>query len=596
MTASETPRRILAIPLAVRSAFFGDGTFKYESEDTKRRQYLALWEVGTPLLLFPVLTFVVATVWLMAGGTITRPASWIILGISAVAALLLMRAPGSDGWIFAPAVSLVLAALSLLLSWAVYDTSLDGQHYHFQAIYALAEGWNPYRDTSAPPALIEQATLWVIHYPRAAWVVSANLLSAGLPLATVKAVNFLVFFASGALALGVLLRFGFAWPVAGLLAGAALCNPIMLSQLFTGMNDGLFGLCILVFIISMVTWGFYRDTFALMVGLAAMTMALNLKFSAIPVFALLAAAVCIGTYLAHGRMTAMTSVAMLFAAGLIAVVLLGWSPYMQNVLQFGHVFYPLMGPRALDIMMSNTPDVLDGLSAAQRFLYSLFAETHAGYETAARLKPPFVLLPGELRAAGGVDVRIGGFGPLFSGIVVLAVACAAALVVREDRREPAVLTLLYIAAVLLLSVVLMPQNWWARYVPQLWLVPVCLAGAAICTSSRLLRIFGIAIGLIMLVNAGVVAGASTWLAGKRSTAVSMQLSELARAQQIYCMALADYSYKQLDGRPESRLYLMREFGIKARYVPRTALSCSAPQDIAAYGPDRFGGTICACSP
>lgn len=83
---------------------------------------------------------------------------------------------------------------------------------------------------------------------------------------------------------------------------------------------------------------------------------------------------------------------------------------------------------------------------------------------------------------------------------------------------------------------------------------------------------------------------------ERSTAVSMQLSEPARAQQIYCMALADYSYKQLDGRPESRLYLMREFGIKARYVPRTALSCSAPQDIAAYGPDRFGGTICACSP
>src|SRR5690606_10435550 len=119
-----------------------------------------------------------------------------------------------------------------------------------------------------------------------------------------------------------------------------------------------------------------------------------------------------------------------------------WSPYMQNALQFGHIFYPIMGPHALDIMMGNTPEVLEGLSAPQRFLYSLFAETHAGYETAARLKPPFVVLPGELRAAGGVDVRIGGFGPFFSGIFVFAVASAAALMVREDRREPAALALL----------------------------------------------------------------------------------------------------------------------------------------------------------
>jgi hypothetical protein len=67
------------------------------------------------------------------------------------------------------------------------------------------------------------------------------------------------------------------------------------------------------------------------------------------------------------------------------------------------------------------------------------------------------------------DVRIGGFGPLFGGIVLLMLA---ALIIggRGPTWEGGVLIFL-----LFICTVINPEMWWARYVPGLWLVPVLIA-------------------------------------------------------------------------------------------------------------------------
>ncbi|WP_072393066.1 hypothetical protein [Hyphomicrobium sp. CS1GBMeth3] len=567
----------MATPLA-------EGAFCYDETDSRARSYHVLWQIGAPLLLFPVLVFALATVWLVVGGTISQPAAWVIVVASAGAALSVSRLFVSDGWRFAPLLSLALGALALLLSGLVYDTSIDGQHYHFQAIHALVEGWNPYRD-GAPPVIGDPVTLWAVHYPRGTWVVSATLLSAGLPLAAVKAVNFLVFFAGFALVAATLFRFGYAWAVAGLLAGIAVLSPIVTSQLFTSMNDGLLGLCMLMLVASMATWIHYRDPAALAAGLAAMVIGLNLKFSSIPIFAVLCLFICFGAFAARSLKAAVGVAAALLVTALVAVVLLGWSPYVQNVLHYGHVFYPVMGGQPVDIMFGNTPEVLDSLSAPSRFLYSLFAETHAGYETLAQLKLPFFLSVPELRAAGGVDVRIAGFGPLFSGVVVLALLCAGLLLWKVGRKTTAAVWLLLIAAGFLVSVPLMPQNWWARYVPQLWFVPLCIVAAALAVRVRSVQFLGLALAGVMLLDAAIVSGSATWLAAKRSAAASAQISDLARTGQTYCV------YPDM---VQSRIHVMRAAGLDVRYTPRDAISCVAPQEISGYGPDRFGGLICAC--
>lgn len=553
--------------------------------DKSAHLFHALWQTGLALLLFPAAVFTLGTLWLMAGGTLSQNASWTIALASLVAALSAARGLSSDTWRFAPLASLALGASALSLASLVYDTSIDGQHYHFQAIHALAQGWNPYADTSAPPIIGDAMTLWAVHYPRATWMVSAVLLSIGLPLSVAKAVNPLVCLAGLALVTATLLRFGYKPAIAALLAAIAVISPIAVSQLFTSMNDGLLGLCMLILVASMAIWVHYRERPALLAAIAAMVIGLNLKFSSIPMFAVMCFFICAGTFAAQGIRSTIRVALVLLATALTSIVLLGWSPYIQNFLHFGHIFYPVMGSQPVDIMIENTPMVLQDLSPPMRFLYSLFAETHSGYESTAALKVPFFLSWAELRAAGGVDVRVAGFGPLFSGVVILAAVCLARLLWKGRRATNVSIWLLAAAACFLVSALLMPHNWWARYVPQLWFVPLCIAAAALAARARSAQLLGLGVVLLMLLDAAIVAGSATWLAAKRSFDVSAQISGLARTGQAHCV------YPDM---AHSRLYIMRNADLNVRYTPRDAISCSSPQPISGYGPDRFGGRICPC--
>jgi hypothetical protein len=289
--------------------------------------------------------------------------------------------------------------------------------------------------------------------------------------------------------------------------------------------------------------------------------------------------------LVNGRRTALESTLQLLAAGTVGIVILGWAPYVLNLLRFGHPFYPLMGHGAVDIMTGNTPAILVDLSRPARFLFSLFAGTHAGYETTPALKLPLALSWAEIRTAGGTDVRIGGFGPLFSAVVLLATIVVALQIVRRQFPVHAG-WLLYVGAVVLLSVLAMPENWWARYVPQFWLVPWIVTIGALLARARWLRAMGWALGILMLVDASMVAAVSTAQAARRSMAVSEQIAVLKRAPGAYCVA-AELA--------QSRIAILQAAGVDARSVAQSVASnCAAPSAIASYGPDRFGGRICFC--
>ena len=565
--------------------------FRRDLESVRAGRPSVLWAAGTSLILFPALTFILTSLWFVSGGVITPVFSRIVLFLCAAISLYASTNlfPGTSR----RAAVLVIGggALAALLASMFQDTSIDGQHYHFQAIYALAEGWNPVHRNMPPPMVGDSITPWAVHYPRAAWLLSANLLAAGFPLAMVKLSNLLVMFACAALLGGTLLRAGYSVLFTLVLTSVAVLNPVVLSQLWTSMNDGLLALCMLIFVISMVTWFRWENRGLLLAGIAAMVIALNLKFSAIPTFVILCGFACAGAYLMRGLPKAVGTATLLFVPAFAAIFLIGWSPYMQNFFDHGHVFHPIMGKEAIDIMLGegaaydNTPNILKERSAAERFFFSLFSETHAGYDTLPHLKLPFTLSPEELRAAGGVDVRLAGFGPFYSGSVILALGAAILLIVRRKEYGPAAHCYLFVAGALLVSVILMPQNWWARYVPQFWLVPVCIAAAALSVNQRSVQLLGAAITASLLAGSVVVGGASTWLMANRSAEAVAQIHRLAETDQRYCVN---------PGMVEARIFLMQKAGVEAVYAPVEAITCDGPESFDGYGPDRFGGLICAC--
>lgn len=565
--------------------------FQAERADAGHRAFAFLWATGTPLVLFPLFAFALTILVFALGGALSALVAWSVLAASAAGAVLISRYAFPAEWQKGALACAGLGALALLLSLVLHDTSIDGQNYHFEATYALAEGWNPLRKESEAPVIGQPLSLWAMHYPKGAWVFSANLLAAGLPLGTTKAINFLLLFASAALAGGTLIRFGFSYLFAALLTAAAAFNPIVVSQLFTAMNDGLFSACLLVFITSILVWVRFDQRLALILAIAAMMLAVNLKFSAIPILFVLAAFASFGALAVRGLTDTVRMAGALLAATLVGVILLGWSPFIQNYLDFGHPLYPLMGEHAVDIMngedpeLENTPKVIEPLPAFQRFLFSLFSEVHSGYETTAELKLPFSVTAAEVRAIGQPDVRLSGFGPLFSGAILLSLAALMAIMISWRQRTAATLGLLFITAGLFMSVLVMPQNWWARYVPQFWLIPVCLAAAAITIQRLPVQVLGTATACVLLLNAAIAGASGLWLTTNRSAAVTGQIQTMQQTDQPYCV------FPQM---VHSRLYLMREAGIQVQYVPADDLSCPAPEEIAGYGPDRQGGGICLC--
>jgi hypothetical protein len=114
--------------------------------------------------------------------------------------------------------------------------------------------------------------------------------------------------------------------------------------------------------------------------------------------------------------------------------------------------------KVLEFSAMNRPSV---------FFASVFSMTES-IPDKIRLKPPFAMTRRELRVFEELtpDPRAGGFGPQFSGAMLLAgIGCTALLFLRQPIYGPG----LFLALAAVLSSYF-SQLWWARWTPQNWLI------------------------------------------------------------------------------------------------------------------------------
>ncbi len=120
------------------------------------------------------------------------------------------------------------------------------------------------------------------------------------------------------------------------------------------------------------------------------------------------------------------------------------------------------------------------------------------------MKFPLALARSEIAAFARPDVRVGGWGPLFGAILILAAAALIGLFFVS--RRIALVALGLIAAILAISL-LNSEAWWARYTPQLWLIPVIVLGALWVAQEKRARLAGNLLALLMFANIFLVSGA-----------------------------------------------------------------------------------------
>ncbi len=371
-------------------------------------------------------------------------------------------------------IPLALVLLSILVSAYFYDVSYDGQAYHQEAVIQLANGWNPYWDDPLPES-VNQA-IWVNHYAKGMETIQASIYAAFGNIEAGKATNMMLWMGSFFLVVSCIGYMGWLPLKKGVLLGALFAsNPVVMNQLITHYVDGVLAsllLCLLAVGICMVRRPERRH---LLVFTFIIVLIVNVKFTAIVYVVLIAGGFLL--WLVFQKKWPVFKVFLLVSlvAGVISVAV-GYNPYVTNTVGYGHPFHPLMGKETVDIMVINTPADFKGKSELQRFFISLFSRTEIVYPwdvNVAKLKIPFAIYEDEIISTPRVDCRLGGFGPFFSGILLLAVVLLV-IQYRKGKNKLVFYGIMWFIAITIISFIIMPESWWARYVPHFWFMPLAI--------------------------------------------------------------------------------------------------------------------------
>ena len=466
------------------------------------------YSVALALMLAMTFTWALSATGFLFGASIGRLQG--MCGILLALLLLLIRQHRNARarWLSVSCLTGVLAGC-LLISIFTVDNTFDGWAYHQPGVIALSHGWNPVRvpvfgtwwapysaSIGYPPEVPAIDILWTSVYPKALWILGAQPVVWGLPLDSGKYPGLVLMVVVGLVALRALRLRGIANSAAYALSILIALNPVCVVQATTFYVDGSLGSCLAILVFSLLAYDVTRSAWDLVLALCAAVLACNLKFTG-PVYAALILLPFAVWWLSKHRPLARE----LLLCGAAALILLAGSvnPYFTNLRDFGSPVYPLNAWDVMEDQMSR--DFLEERSLKKLLLslaYSNLASPPAGnpamdgsHFTSPLQSRGFE----ELKNFGSTaDLRIGGFGPFFGITIALSLLTASLLI-----RNPTWGIGLALAALgTLLSIVVNPQMWWARLVPQMWLLPILIAAAAAASRSRSAR----ALAMIILLLSG----------------------------------------------------------------------------------------------
>lgn len=380
---------------------------------------------------------------------------------------------------------LLVFSVLLLFSSLLYELTWDGNSYHKQAVGALANGWNPiyesldtHLEQVGLAGSIKSYAIWNDHYAKGAWFFGAAVYRFTGNIECGKCLLPLLMLALFGLLYSYLRQKAALTKRQSLLiALLTAVNPITLPQLFNYYNDGLLLCTLFCEIVCFLRLADIKETrpkAGLGVGLVcAIILCVNIKFTGLVYAGVFALLFCCLLLLQSKRRfrTAAKLCAVFACVFLFAVLIVGSSGYVRNTLDHANPFYPLAGEDAADIMTHNQPESFENASPAEKLLRVIFAKSESVQRKEPEWKLPFLLYPSELRTAAVPDARFGGFGPLFSGLLCIALPLllfAFVALWRRDRFRFCLLAGNFLLIFTLLFTI--SDSWWARYSPYFYLI------------------------------------------------------------------------------------------------------------------------------
>jgi hypothetical protein len=446
-------------------------------------------------------------------------------------------------WWLPLVLALIIVATAMAVSAFYYDLSWDGQWYHQTGIIHIANDWNPLADPMR--GFTTDMQEWVRHYPKGPWYAAAVIYRLTGHIELGKCMSWIALAAMFLAVVSVLVEMGLRRAPAIFLALLIALNPAVVSELTGFMVDGIMFSFLTVAIASMISSLRSPSWAASVAGITASIVAINAKFTGLVFLCIAFASAGVWCWLRRrasvGRLAGVTC-----GTVLLGVCMWGYNPYITNTIHMHQPLYPVLGsvqyPPIDHIETGETPRNMRHRNRFLRFGYAVFGRPgnqpyYIGRN--ATLMWPFAARPADLYSYTYQETRIAGFGPWFSGCLLLSFALTAWLVAS---RTPARWTLLLICMTILGSLLISRHLWWPRYGPQLWFLPIVPVIVTLRQeSSRQQRILAWTTGIMLLLNALIVAGVRMKWETSHSVALREQLKEMRDSRKEYRVSTRHFS-------------------------------------------------------
>jgi len=360
--------------------------------------------------------------------------------------------------------------VSIFCSWYFWDYSWDGRLYHQQAIILLSEGWNPVFEK--PVSEFFTLSIWVEHYPKFAEIVSANFVVLFNNLQIGKVVNYLFGVNVFCLAFYTFSRFKNSKILYNLIfAVLMVLNPVVICQTGSYYTDLLVYYLFLqiIFLIILREKNCISEKMFVLFQVMNVVMLCNIKLGGL-FYTIILLLGYLFYSLIDKKVENVKSVGKIALFSMLLILLSGINPYFTNINQGLHILHPLAGEAKRDIMTINMPQCFINKNPLYKLYFSTFSKnTDSQYEKIEKIPVSFSFSLHELNEYNLADKKISGFGYLWGNIVLLTLifAILAVKTKPEDKKLS-----VFVVGITLASVLINPESWWARYVPQFWAVPL----------------------------------------------------------------------------------------------------------------------------
>lgn len=455
----------------------------------------SLLYMGFSLITFVFLNIFISSLLLVFKISITVFTPVVSFIITGILLFYLCRCEGMSvpSFVIILLLGVVIVLLCISLEGKITDCAYDADGYHKLAIGKLSEGWNPvYENLEEFDAqsdnsffVTDVSAFWVNHYAKAPYFWGACIYKITGNIESAKSINWISLFSLAFLIMSLLIKLNKSPTFVVAFAAAVVTYPVFITQSCTNYVDMLLGVYLFLTLLCFAMLEVFRTPHENRIVLALLFMVLcimiNIKFSSFAYAGLF----CMGYYIWYivrckkGTMERKTFVQFTITAAvavLVGVFLIGLSVYPKNFIDHGHPFYPLYGEGKVDIMLENTPAMLDSMPPIQRLFYSVFAKSSNAVHwenVNLELKNLFTVKTDEYDSIRIADLRIGGHGVLFGGVLVLSLCTIVVLAYPTMKKHRTLFMLTAIPlAITTVMAFTMKEIWWARYFPQLFLFPL----------------------------------------------------------------------------------------------------------------------------